>query len=72
MTLLDWTSAMTPLLDPFGSVMIHRAGEDWRQWALNVSTLLGLSQDTVNPYGFSDWKDWAIRFSEVADPLLDR
>lgn len=63
---------MTPLLDQFGSIVIYRAGDDWRQWALNVCTLLPLSQDAVNPYGFSDWKSWAIRFSEVADPLLDR
>lgn len=72
MTYFEWTSAMAPLLDQFGPVMVYRAGEEWRQWALNVCSLPGLSQDVVNPYAFNDWKDWAIRFLEVAGPLLDR
>ena len=71
MTFVDWTSQMTPSLDPFGSMMRIDREEQWREWALAACRLLGLSQDTLNPYGFSDPKTWAIRFSQLAEPLLN-
>lgn len=71
MTAVEWMSQMTPQLDPYGPVMRADTEQQWRDWALNACQLLGISQDTVNPYNFTDWRQWAIRFSQVAEPLLN-
>lgn len=70
MTVKQWTDQMTLQLSAFGSVGRLDDENDWQRWAENVILLVNLPSLNINPFLFSDWKEWAIRFLQVAEPQL--
>lgn len=70
MNVVEWTDRMSLLVDKYGQVMQLRDPEDWRLWATLMNNQIGLSDATLNPYSYDSWLPWAIRFSQLAEPLL--
>lgn len=62
----EWTDAMALELARFGSVPKLDRVELWRDWAIAVQQFTEIAVTAPpDPYQFSDWKDWAMRFNEV-------
>lgn len=70
MQLQEWSAQLTLQLDKFGPVGVLLSPDDWQPWAENVIIQIGLADSTVNPFSFKDWREWAIRFLQVAEPFL--
>lgn len=68
LTVIEWTDYMAPLLAPFGPIGRLDVPERWREWALSLVGLSGLSKyDVPNPLGFDDWREWAFRFNQAVE-----
>ncbi len=64
MTLQQWTDAAVLALDNFDSIG-RMFGEDWQDWGVRLMTPLSLSGlNLPDPYGFTDWREWAQRLCE--------
>jgi len=64
MELLDWAAQVVLDLDPYGAFGRLDREEDWQNWAAGLLSLGGIAQvGAPDPYQFSDWKDWAMRFN---------
>jgi hypothetical protein len=71
MDVITWTSMVTPLIDPFGTVGTLMKAEDWQDWGANVMKVLKLDPaDLPNPFEYQDWRAWADRFCQVTDNIL--
>lgn len=61
-----WASLVVELLSEY-NLSDPIAEDGWQSWAVQ---LLGLSDDTASdevpdPYGFSNWRDWAARWIQI-------
>lgn len=67
MGLLDWADQVAFGLDAALPVQKLMREDEWQDWAASIKTSLAADQkDIPNPYQFSDWKQWAERFCDVA------
>lgn len=71
MDFIQWTNQLTLQLDKFGPTMKLVDINEWQMWALNVMGLIGLSPVYVNPMGFEDPTEWAVRFTQDAEFLIN-
>ena len=68
MTLRDFSDSVILSLDSVWS--LERLNDDalWREWAIQFQRIPDLTQRNIpDPYGFSDWREWAER----AYPMLE-
>lgn len=64
----EWADFMYPSLQQYGVIEQITYGSDWKSWANGLLSLNGIAQNGApSPYGFDDWKEWAMRFVEVLD-----
>lgn len=64
MTLHDWADAAVPYLEQFDSVA-RLVDDNWQAWGARLTLALALSGLLIpDPYGFTDWHDWAQRLCE--------
>lgn len=65
---IEWTDRMIPILDERIQMGRLFNNEDWQAWASGLLMFNQFSNlNLPNPYQFSDWKDWAMRFNEIYD-----
>ncbi len=65
MQLDDWADQIVLDLDSQGS-FAKLSDEDWQSWGVQFLTNQNLGgYNLPNPYFFSDWQEWADRFSGV-------
>lgn len=66
LTFVDWADSMTPSLIRFGNIPKVMISREWKDWALTVIQLPGISSQTPpNPVQFDDWREWAMRFNQA-------
>jgi len=68
MSVIDWADNMAFALS--GTVIPARLDhpEKWREWAVNILRTPSIEgQNAPDPYQFENWRDWAMRFNQVAD-----
>jgi hypothetical protein len=66
LTVREWTDAMTVDLDTYGPLPRLDDDEKWRDWAVAVITLPGISVfSPPSPVEFDDWRTWADRFNQA-------
>lgn len=66
----EWTSKSAFFLAPYGNPPKLTDETEWRSWARTVTnfpTVAGLLPP--RPEGFDDWREWAVRFNQVAQLL---
>jgi len=65
MTVIEWTDAMAFLLDSPPQKLMRE--DEWQEWAedLDVGGEDGLN--LPNPWQFTDWREWAMRFNSVSE-----
>lgn len=71
MGFVEWTNQLTLQLDKYGSTMKLQDIKQWRDWAVYTLQLIGLSPVAVNPYSYEQPVDWAVRFTQDAEFLLN-
>lgn len=65
-TFQEWTDYVNDSLSRFGPVPRVDAPELWRDWAVAVCALGGISyQHPPNPYSYDDWVEWADAFNQA-------
>lgn len=65
-TAQSWTAAVTLDLEQFGSVPQLLDGAGWQDWAATIIGMSAISGVVLpDPYGFTDWSEWAMRFNEI-------
>lgn len=64
MQLRDWADCVCLDLDAFGSFGRLERDSDWQNWAMQFFNNTTLGRNFPDPYGFSDWRDWADRFAQ--------
>ena len=64
---IEWSDYMNPTLEEYGAVVGRVLNEDdWQSWAAGIISLNGIAQaGAPNPYQFTDWKVWAMRFNSA-------
>jgi hypothetical protein len=64
MTLLDWASAVSLDLDSFGAFGRLDDETQWQDWAMQFLNNTTLDRSLPDPYGFTNWREWAERFAQ--------
>lgn len=62
--LRDWADCVCQDLDPYGSFGRLDNDSDWQLWALQFFNNTTLGRNFPDPYAFTDWREWAERFSQ--------
>lgn len=64
---IEWADYMYPTLENYGSAVARLFDEkDWQNWGAGLLNMLGIAGAGVpNPYQFTDWRDWAMRFNQA-------
>lgn len=63
----SWTAKNTPALLAYGGIPILFDDDNWRAWATTVISLPAFAAvNAPRPEHFTDWRDWAWRFNEIA------
>lgn len=64
--LRDWADFIVFDLENYGPIARLMDPDDWQNWAAGIISINGISQQNPpSPYGYVDWRDWAIRFYEM-------
>lgn len=65
-TFVEWSDRMNPTLETYGSIgRVFNEG-DWQPWGAALISLSGIAQlGAPDPYQFTYWKDWAVRFNQA-------
>lgn len=61
MELLDWASQIILDLDSYGSFGRLEDPALWQDWGVQFLNNTTIGRNLPNPYGFTDWKEWAER-----------
>lgn len=61
MQLLDWAGQVITDLDPYGSFGRLDDETKWQDWGVQFLNNTAIGRNLPNPYGFTDWKEWAER-----------
>ncbi|MEN9885637.1 MAG: hypothetical protein RL758_215 [Pseudomonadota bacterium] len=61
MELLDWSSQVIIDLDAYGSFGRLQDPDRWQDWGVQFLNNTTIGRNLPNPYGFTDWKEWAER-----------
>lgn len=64
---VEWADYMFPTLEQYGGVASRLLNEDdWQRWGAGLLALSGIAQvGAPNPYQFTDWREWAMRFNQT-------
>lgn len=63
---IEWTDRMIPTLDQDIQMGRLFSNDDWQTWAAGLLSFNKFARLAIpNPYQFSDWKEWAMRFNEL-------
>jgi hypothetical protein len=63
---IRWASVITEELSQY-NIGIPTSEDTWLSWALQVYEVLDLEAEGMpNPNGFSEWRSWAERLSDIA------
>jgi hypothetical protein len=67
-TFLSWAQQSFPdLLQNYRIATMPDREDDWQNWAAGLLANSEIAAVGVpNAYEFSDWRDWATRFNEIA------
>lgn len=65
MELSDWASQIILDLDPYGAFGRLQDPERWQDWAVQFLNNMTIGRNLPNPYGFTDWREWAERFVQT-------
>jgi hypothetical protein len=61
MELLDWASQINLDLDPYGTFGRLDDPNRWQDWGVQFLNNTTIGRNLPNPYGFTDWREWAER-----------
>lgn len=64
MQLSDWADQIVLDLDSYGSFGRLDDEERWQDWAMQFFNNSALGRNFPLPYSFTDWREWAERFSQ--------
>jgi len=64
LTLADWADQMALDLDATGPIS-RLSGDKWQDWGMQIFNNRTLGGALPNPYGFTDWREWAERLCGV-------
>jgi len=65
-TFVEWSDYMNPSLEQYGTIGRAFHESDWQNWGAALLSLGSIAQlGAPDPYQFTDWKDWAIRFNQA-------
>lgn len=65
-TFRDWADYSYPDLERYGAIAKVTDDSDWQNWAAGLLSLNGIAAvGAPNPYQFSDWREWAMRFNQT-------
>jgi hypothetical protein len=68
LTVTQWADAMTLQLTGFSQPPRLDSPDWWQGWALVVNQSPRIAAfNPPNPYAFSDWREWAMRFNQAVD-----
>jgi hypothetical protein len=68
LTAVQWTDFMILQLDPFAELPSIDSEDEWRIWALVANQSPAIAKtNPPDPWGFNDWREWAMRFNQVVD-----
>ena len=63
-----WADATVFDLENFGPIAQLQDTSEWQSWAAGIISINGISQQNPpSPYGYTDWREWAMRFYEMLD-----
>lgn len=62
--LRDWADCVCQDLDKFGLFGKLQDEARWQDWALQFFNNTTLGRNLPDPYGFTDWREWAERFAQ--------
>lgn len=61
MELLDWASQVILDLDSYGAFGRLQDPARWQDWGVQFLNNSSIGRNLPNPYGFTDWREWAER-----------
>lgn len=61
MELLDWASQVVLDLDAYGAFGRLQDPARWQDWGVQFLNNSSIGRNLPNPYGFTDWREWAER-----------
>lgn len=64
MELRDWADCVCLDLDAYGAFGRLDDERRWQDWALQFFNNTTLGRNFPDPYAFTDWREWAERFSQ--------
>lgn len=64
---VEWADYMFPTIEQYGGVASRLLDEsDWQRWGAGLLAISGIAQvGAPNPYQFTDWREWAMRFNQA-------
>jgi hypothetical protein len=63
-----WADSLCLDLDEYAVIPHLSDPNKWQDWAAGLISINGISQQNPpSPYGYTDWREWAIRFYEMLD-----
>jgi hypothetical protein len=62
LTLTEWADRVALDMDPYLSASKLLDETRWQDWAVQFLNSTSIGRNLPNPYGFSDWREWADRF----------
>lgn len=65
MTLREWADRIAQDLDIFGVLSKLEDEVHWQDWAVQFLNIPALGGSLPNPYGFTNWREWAELFCGV-------
>jgi len=64
MTLVEWADSIIPYVSQFDNIG-KLLDDDWQKWGVSLLQPLSLDGSFLpDPYGFTDWREWATRLCE--------
>ncbi len=68
MPLQEWADQMTVNFETVAVIPRLMDPNGWQDWAASLLAIAAFSGILIpNPYGFTDWQDWAIRANATLD-----
>lgn len=63
---VEWADYMFPTILQYGSASRLMDATKWQDWAAGALAMSGIAQvGAPNPYQFTDWREWAMRFNQA-------
>lgn len=65
-TFKDWADYSYPDLEEYGAIAKVLDDSEWQDWGAGLLSLNGIAKvGAPNPYQFTDWREWAMRFNQA-------